>query len=336
MAIANDPPPLAGFPDLGPDGAQVWRRFGDRRHVSQLLSAQVCAHSPAGSGAPSHLELRHSLQVLGCSAGGRPLPPPGLIARDNSGPGLRPTASGCRPRPLVVRGSGQWAGPPHPHLGVILGPSTRPNPALQRAEFFRIFGACGAAPRGGGGAPPTTLILLRNQVNARVAAARPHGRAAGAVSGPVLAFRSAKNREKFSFFLRKVVFVSGWTNGGVAIACGDVAVGGGRGRRLPQWLSSARLGVGPYRARSPRLGRSPALAVSQPTGGRGRHSEGSGRVWLSQTASPSPHLRHPCAGLPSLALREVLFRMATYPPPALKRRWRVPSQPCSLTAPAHV
>ena len=112
LAIANDPPPLAGFPDLGPDGAQVWRRFGDRRHVSQLLSAQVCAHSPAGSGAPSHLELRHSLQVLGCSAGGRPLPPPGLIAPDNSGPGLRPTASGCRPRPLVVRGSGQWAGPP--------------------------------------------------------------------------------------------------------------------------------------------------------------------------------------------------------------------------------
>ena len=127
------------------------------------------------------------------------------------------------------------------------------------------------------------------------------------------------------------MFVSGWTNGGVAIGCADVAVGGGRGRRLPQWLSSARLGVGPYRARSPRLGRSPALAVSQPTGGRGRHSEGSGRVWLSQTASPSPHLRHPCAGLPSLALREVLFRMATYPPPALKRRWRVPSQPCSLT-----
>ena len=31
----------------------------------------------------------------------------------------------------------------------------------------------------------------------------------------------------------------------MAIACGDVAVGGGRGRPLPQWLSSARLGVGP-------------------------------------------------------------------------------------------
>ena len=58
---------------------------------------------------------------------------------------------------------------------------------------------------------------------------------------------------------------------------------------------------------------------------------GSGRVWLTQTASPLSHLRRPCAGLPSLALREDLFRMATYPPPALKGRRRVPSQPCSLT-----
>ncbi len=65
-------------------GSPTWDltvlRCGDawgRHHVSQLLSAQVCAHSPAGYGAPSHLELRHSLQVLGCSAGGRPLPPPG-------------------------------------------------------------------------------------------------------------------------------------------------------------------------------------------------------------------------------------------------------------------
>ena len=110
---------------------------------------------------------------------------------------------------------------------MILGPSTRPNPALQRAEFFRIFGACGAAPRGGGGAPPTTLILLRNQrARLRVSRAR-RDRAAGAASGPALAHPGAKNPKKFSFFLRKVVFVSGWTNGGVAIGCADVAVGGG-------------------------------------------------------------------------------------------------------------
>ena len=123
---------------------------------------------PLGPGAAS---LAPSPRVLGRG----PTPSPAvLIAPDNSGPGLRPTAAGCRPRPLVVRGSGQWAGPPHPPLlGVILGPSTRPNPALQRAEFFRIFGACGAAPRGGGGAPPTTLILLRNQRNPSAAAARP-------------------------------------------------------------------------------------------------------------------------------------------------------------------
>ena len=133
---------------------------------------------PLGPGAAS---LAPSPRVLGRG----PTPSPAvLIAPDNSGPGLRPTAAGCRPRPLVVRGSGQWPGPPHPPLlGVILGPSTRPNPALQRAEFFRIFGACGAAPRGGGGAPPTTLILLRNQRRAaqrRVAAldARPAARPA--------------------------------------------------------------------------------------------------------------------------------------------------------------
>ena len=227
MAIANDPPPLAGFPDLGPDGAQVWRRFGDRRHVSQLLSAQVCAHSPAGSGAPSHLELRHSLQVLGCSAGGRPLPPPGLIAPDNSGPGLRPTASGCRPRPLVVRGSGQWAGPPHPPLlGVILGPSTRPNPALQRAEFFRIFGACGAAPRGGGGAPPTTLILLRNQ---RSSAPACRGRATRTAGGrrdrlrACLGHPGAKKSKKILFFFEEgcVCFgVDEWGCGNRLRRCG--------------------------------------------------------------------------------------------------------------------
>ena len=127
------------------------------------------------------------------------------------------------------------------------------------------------------------------------------------------------------------MFVSGWTSGGCGNRLRRCGRRGWRGHPLPQWLSSARLGVGPYRARAPRLGRSPALAVSQSTGGRGRHSEGSGRVWLSQTASPSPHLRRPCAGLPSLALREVLFRMATYPPPAQRGRWRVPSQPCSLT-----
>ena len=217
------------------------------------------------------------------------------------------------------------------------GRDPRPlNPAKSGPPKGRIFPdfwglRCSAQGGWGGSAhyPDPTAQSAPPPARRSTRRSRPRPGPAGALRGP-------KNRKKFSFFLRKVVFVSGWTNGGVAIGCADVAVGGGRGRRLPQWLSSARLGVGPYRARSPRLGRSPALAVSQPTGGRGRHSEGSGRVWLSQTASPSPHLRHPCAGLPSLALREVLFRMATYPPPALKRRWRVPSQPCSLTAPAHV
>ena len=256
-------------------------------------------------------------------------PPPSGKSRDQ-GPGRD-----CSPAQVPGLGSGRGA-PSPPCLDGDPRPRIPPKSGPERAEFLRFFGACGATSRGGGGAPPTTLILLRNQRQTRASDRRTGAGAPPGAFRAGLVLPGAKKSKKFSFFLRKVVFVSGWTNGGVAIGCADVAVGGGRGRRLPQWLSSARLGVGPYRARSPRLGRSPALAVSQPTGGRGRHSEGSGRVWLSQTASPSPHLRHPCAGLPSLALREVLFRMATYPPPALKRRWRVPSQPCSLTAPAHV
>ena len=159
------------------------------------------------------------------------------------------------------------AGPPSPpRLGAILAPATRPNPALQRAEFFRIFGACGAAPRGGGGAPPTTLILLRNQVNARVAAARPRETAVGGVSG---ASRTAfpPKIQKIFFFLKVGCCLAGRAVWGAAIGCADVAVGGGRGRRLPQCLSSPRVGVEPYRARSPRLGRSPALACVTTYGG---------------------------------------------------------------------
>ena len=45
------------------------------------------------------------------------------------------------------------------------------------------FQALRCTAQGGWGAPPTTLILLRNQVNARVAAARPQAGAAGGVPG---------------------------------------------------------------------------------------------------------------------------------------------------------
>ena len=50
----------------------------------------------------------------------------------------------------------------------------------KKGAFFR---PCAAQSRGGGGAPPTTLILLRNQVNARVAAARPTAGTAATVRG---------------------------------------------------------------------------------------------------------------------------------------------------------
>ena len=113
--------------------------------------------------------------------------------------------------------------PPPPLLGVILGPSTRPNPALQRAEFFRIFGACGAAPRGGGGAPPTTLILLRNQcaAYAEVPACRvraPPGPPPG-LPGP----SGGKKSEKILFFFEEgcVCFgVDEWGCGNRLRRCG--------------------------------------------------------------------------------------------------------------------
>ena len=77
-----------------------------------------------------------------------------------------------------------WSPPSTPLTwALILGPKNPSKSGLKKAEFFRFFGPCGAPPRGGGGAPPTTLILLRNQVNARVAAARPRVATTGGRSG---------------------------------------------------------------------------------------------------------------------------------------------------------
>ena len=81
-------------------------------------------------------------------------------------------------------GSGRDAPLTPPVWTMILGPCIPPKSDPKRVEFFRFFGPCGATSRGGGGAPPTTLILLRNQVNARVAAARPTAGTAATVSGP--------------------------------------------------------------------------------------------------------------------------------------------------------
>ena len=74
---------------------------------------------------------------------------------------------------------------------------TRPNPALFGPNFSGFLPPCGAAPRGGGGAPPTTLILLRNQPNARVAAAHPRDRR---IRGPGGGVRGAKTEKNVSFF----------------------------------------------------------------------------------------------------------------------------------------
>ena len=51
---------MGGVTQMSPDG--VFRYCAETRRLT------------FGEGAPSHLELRHSLQVLGCSAGGRPPP----------------------------------------------------------------------------------------------------------------------------------------------------------------------------------------------------------------------------------------------------------------------
>ena len=158
--------------------------------------------------------------------------------------------------PETLRGSSPATDPPDPPsatgaggLWGALGPLI-----LGGAKKCTFLAPCGAKSWGSGGAPPTNLILLRNQWSRALPVARRTAGAAGAPIRAVLGHPGAKNPKKFSFFLRKVVFVSGWTNGGVAIACGDVAVGGGRGRRLPHCLRSATLGVGPSRARFPVAG----------------------------------------------------------------------------------
>ena len=189
---------------------------------------------------------------------------------------------------------------------------------------------CGAKSRGGGGAPPTTLILLRNQRTRTVVATTARARRD---PGPVLAFPTAKIRENFLFCCRLLF-------GGMGgVGCGN------RLRRCGR-----RLRAGPQPPPMPELseGRGGALPGPVPQTGtltgaglchnlRGAAGDTPrGRAAFGSRKRPPP-LRIcdiPCAGLPSLALREELFRMATYPPPAQKGRWRVPSQPCSLTAPA--
>ena len=66
--------PWSGSPAWDLTVPQVWRRFGG---AAMSLSRETAprADSPSGDGAPSHMELRHSLHVLVGSAGGRPLPP---------------------------------------------------------------------------------------------------------------------------------------------------------------------------------------------------------------------------------------------------------------------
>ena len=227
------------------------------------------ADSPPGSVAPSHLELRHSLQVLGCSGRGPDHSPPRvLMRRITRGRDCGPRRGAVAPGLSLSADQGSGRGPPTPPPGRDPRPRNPAKSGPPKGRIFPDFWGLRCSAQGGWGGSahypdPTAQSVAQFIVDSRAARATAVGG-----SGPALGDRSAKNREKFSFFLRKVVFVSGWTNGGVAIACGDVAVGGGRGRRLPHCLRSATLGVGPSRARFPALD----VPRSQPTGGRGRHS----------------------------------------------------------------
>ena len=101
----------------------------------------------------------------------------------------------------------------------------------------------------------------------------------------------------------------------MAIACGDVAVGWPRGQPPPIAEVSDEIGRGPARGSHPGGGAPGALGpcLGEGYGGPRAALRSSGRVWLSQTASSLSHLRHPCAGLPPLALREELFRALRTP-----------------------
>ena len=170
-------------------------------------------------GGPARGRLRHSPPP------GSPDPPPRGLALGGLGPGTAgpgvgassrgPSASRCHP----AQGSGR--APPPPLLGGILGPQTRPNPARFGPNFSGFLGTCGAPPRGGGGAPPTTLILLRNQRSVARARRTTLRRSGGAVRGG-----QTEGKRGEICFLTLWLSVRGVEDRGVAIACGDVAVGG--------------------------------------------------------------------------------------------------------------
>lgn len=190
--------------------------------------------------------------------------------------------------------------------------ATRPNPGLQRPEFFRIFGPLRCSAQGGWGGsahyPDPTAQSAFSRPRAPHDAPPPGTAPAGGLREP----QRRKTPKKISLFFR-------------CCCCARARQGCGNrlrrcGRRPASRPASPNAGVSDKRGRG--AARSPhpagALLGARPfrqgaTGGRGRHSRDSGRVWLSQTASSLPHLRHPCAGLPSLALREVPIRALRTP-----------------------
>ena len=224
--------------------------------------------------------------------------------------GRRPV---CDRGPPLVAGSGSGLDPPHPPPGRDpRGAPTRPNPGLQRPEFFRIFAPLRCSAQGGWGGSahypdPTAQSAVRvaKRPGPRTGAVRA---APGGQPGPLRGKKPKKN----------LLIFGGCCCARARQGCGNRLRRCGRrsGCRptSPNAEVSDRKGRGATRRPHP----AGALLGARPfrqwaTGGRGRHSRDSGRVWLSQTASSLPHLRHPCAGLPSLALREVPIRALRTP-----------------------
>ena len=135
---------------------------------------------------------------------------------------------------------------------------------------------------------------------------RPPHRGRGRSGSPAGGSAGGKSRKKADFFFggRCLCEVRGWGCGSRCATWPSAGLAAG----LPQAGVSDREGRGTLRAPTPAGALPGARPAHRGYGGPRAALRSSGRVWLSQTASSLSHLRHPCAGLPPLALREVPIR----------------------------
>ena len=207
--------------------------------------------------------------------------------------------------------------------------ANRPNPGLQRPEFFRIFGPLRCSAQGGWGGSAHYPDPTAQSAHALSRATAAPGSSAGTRLRAGLGLPGGKKIEKILFF-----FEEGCVCFGVdGVGCGNRLRRCGRRRRAgpppPPMAELCEARGGALPGPVPQTGTLPGAGRVSTYGGPRATLRGVGPRLALANGLPPPHLRRPCAGLPSLALREVLLRRATYPPPAQKRRRRVPSQPSS-------